>query len=113
MIGTNDQTGQALGGRDHCAQSVRKILQTPKGTRVMRRTFGSDLYALADRPMNTSTRMDLMHATAEALTLWEPRFKLTNFACSVNTNGEVVVDVTGNYLPDGKPLQVNGIVVNS
>jgi phage baseplate assembly protein W len=112
MVGTNAQTGKALSGIEHCKQSVRDILTTPKGSRVMRRAYGSDLFSLADKPMNLSTRMDLIAATADALSLWEPRIQVTKVDIAVDSNGAVTVDVTGNYLPEGKPIKIDGITVN-
>ena len=52
--GMNRHTGKALDGFNHLRQSVADILSTRKGTRVMRREYGSDLAGLVDRPMNAS-----------------------------------------------------------
>ncbi|NBO96416.1 MAG: phage baseplate protein, partial [Betaproteobacteria bacterium] len=41
MLGINAQTGQPLAGIDHLRQSIRDILTTRIGTRVMRRDYGS------------------------------------------------------------------------
>ncbi len=54
MRGTDANTGKALSGLEHLRQSVRDILTTPIGTRVMRREYGSQLYALIDAPLNRS-----------------------------------------------------------
>jgi phage baseplate assembly protein W len=43
MIGLNAANGQALSGLDHLRQSIRDILTTRIGTRVMRRDYGSRL----------------------------------------------------------------------
>lgn len=81
MLGINAQTGQPLSGIDHLRQSIRDILTTRIGTRVMRRDYGSRLHALVDNPMTPRLAMDLYSATAEALARWEPRFKLTRGLC--------------------------------
>ena len=39
----------------------------------MRRTYGSRLFALLDRPYSSSTKLEILAATAEALMTWEPR----------------------------------------
>ena len=67
MLGINAQTGQPLAGIDHLRQSIRDILTTRIGTRVMRRDYGSRLPALVDNPMTPRLAMDLYSATAEAL----------------------------------------------
>jgi phage baseplate assembly protein W len=52
MIGMSAATGKALGDLSYLRQSIRDILTTPKGSRVMRRGYGSDLFELIDAPMN-------------------------------------------------------------
>lgn len=42
-IGMNRETGKALTGIEHIQQSIRDILVTPIGSRVMRRKYGSAL----------------------------------------------------------------------
>jgi len=112
MNGTNAVTGKSLSGIEHCKQSVRDILETPKGSRVMRRTYGSDLMEMADKPMNMSTRMDMKAATADALSIWEPRFQVTDVQFALTSDGEVTIDVYGNYLPDGVAIKIDGIKVS-
>jgi len=76
MIGMNRQTGAALSGDDHLAQSIADILTTPLGTRPMRRDYGSLLFELIDRPMNPATLLLLVQATVIALARWEPRIAI-------------------------------------
>lgn len=76
MIGMNAQTGKALSGDAHLAQSIRDILTTPIGTRLMRRDYGSLLFELIDQPVNGALLMLLRAATALALRQWEPRLNL-------------------------------------
>lgn len=90
---------------------MRDILTTPIGSRVMRREYGSQLPALIDAPMNRSTVMDLYAATAEALQRWEPRFRLTSVKAAQPSPGVVVLDLVGNYLPDGREIVLDGIEV--
>jgi phage baseplate assembly protein W len=76
MSGMDRHTGRQLIGDAHLAQSIHDILTTPKGTRVMRRSYGSDLPNIIDQPLNGETMIDAYMATAEALDLWEPRVEL-------------------------------------
>lgn len=50
MFGTNAQTGQALSSLSHLHQSIRDILTTRRGTRVMHAAtlYGSRLPELVD-----------------------------------------------------------------
>lgn len=112
MNGINATTGKRLGGLDHLRQSIRDILTTPIGSRVMRREYGSRLFQLVDAPMNRATLLDLYAATAEALERWEPRFRLTSVQAVSAAPGRVELDLTGEYLPDGRTVTLDGIVVN-
>ena len=112
MNGTNAADGTALDGVSHLRQSLRDILTTPIGTRVMRRDYGSRLFALVDAPLNRKTILQLYAATADAVKKWEPRFKLTKVSIASADVGRVSLDLTGQYLPDGKTVTVSGIVVN-
>jgi hypothetical protein len=78
---------------------------------VQRRDYGSTLFSLVDKPMNRKTVMDFYAATADALKRNEPRFQLTNVAITSADPGQVVIDVTGNYLPDGQVVTLSGIKV--
>lgn len=111
MEGIDATTGKRLGGLDHLRQSIRDILTTPIGSRVMRREYGSRLYKLIDAPMNRSTLLDLYAATAEALERWEPRFRLASIHATAAEPGRVVLELTGEYLPDGQTITLDGVVV--
>ncbi len=111
MDGIQATTGKTLVGIDHLRQSIRDILTTPIGTRVMRRDYGSRLFLLIDAPMNRSTLLAIYAATAEATAKWEPRFKLQSVVASSAAPGVVVLDMTGEYLPDGRVVTLDGIEV--
>lgn len=112
MDGMNASDGTRLAGIDHLRQSLQDILTTPIGTRVMRRDYGSRLYELVDAPLNRATLLQFYAATAEAVRKWETRFRLTKVSIASAEPGSVELDLTGDYLPDGKQVTVSGIVVN-
>ena len=111
MIGIDASTGNPLSDLAHLRQSVRDILTTPIGTRVMRRDYGSRLYQLVDAPMNDATRLDMIAATYEALEAWEPRLSLEQVTFQIGAPGQVVLALEGQYLPTGKPVTLDGIEV--
>ncbi len=66
-------TGQPLTGSAHLVQSIRDILTTPIGSRVMRRDYGSLLPELIDQPITERLIQQIRAATVMALLRWEPR----------------------------------------
>ena len=96
---------------EHLRQSIRDILTTPIGTRIMRRDYGSALPRLVDAPINASTIADIMAATAVALARWEPRFKLQKVTIAAAAPGIVELNLTGVYLPDGQVVTLDGIEI--
>lgn len=110
--GIDAATGKHLSGIAHLQQSIRDILTTPIGTRIMRRDYGSDLFSLVDNPMNELTRVELFAAVAEALDKWEPRFRLGRvFVESVSDSGRIVIALEGKNLIDGQLVKLEGIVL--
>ena len=112
MLGTSSKTGKALSGFDHFKQSIRDILTTRKGSRVMRRDYGSRLPELVDAPQNQSTVAQIVYEGAIALTLWEPRLSLSRIVCLAVSAGRIVLRLEGTYLPDGRTVTMDGITIS-
>jgi phage baseplate assembly protein W len=111
MQGTNALTGGYLSGIAHLRQSIKDILTTPIGSRVMRRDYGSRLFQLTDAPGNGARVAEIYAATVEALTRWEPRFRLSSVKLTDSSPGVFVLSVIGQYLPDGQQVTMDGIEV--
>lgn len=112
--GMHAARGVDVGGLAHLRQSVADILTTPIGSRVMRRSFGARLFDLVDRPANAATLMQLYAATALALARWEPRLSLQSVAMDdIQRLGEgrIGLTLTGVYMPEGRPVRLEGIVL--
>jgi len=105
-IGMSRDSGGALDDLDHIRQSVRDILLTPLGARVMRRQYGSLLSALIDQPQNEALRLQIMSACYLALLQWEPRIRLTAISFEADYNGAMVVELTGNRTDNAQPLSL-------
>jgi phage baseplate assembly protein W len=58
---------------DDIAQSIKIILSTRKGERVMRPEFGSELYAFLFENDGYTLRSRIAGTVKDALDLWEPR----------------------------------------
>ena len=113
MNGIDAATGKSLEGVAHLKQSIREILTTRIGTRVMRRDFGSNLPNLVDNPMGEALKTELFAATAEALVKWEPRFALDRvYLESASDAGKIIITVEGRILINNEPIRLEGIEIN-
>lgn len=111
MYGISATTGRKLGGIDHLRQSIRDILTTPIGSRVMRRDYGSRLFELIDTPYSSATKLAIIAATAEALMTWEPRIEVEDITLRSYDPGHIIIDLSGRYLPEGREVTIEGIEV--
>lgn len=93
--GMNRNTGLGISDTEHISQSMRDILLTPVGSRVMRREYGSLPSALIDMPQNPALRLQIMVACYSAIQKWEPRIRLTAISFETGDAGEMYVDITG------------------
>lgn len=108
-VGIDAVTGRPLLGWSHCVQSMSKILTTELGERVERRTFGSALERIIDRPQNEETVIDIYASTAEALEprvvegrqYGEPGFVLLRISLDAKEPGKIVMLLAGVYFENG------------
>lgn len=70
--GINRATGVEL-----ILMSVRQIIGTLIGSRVMRRDFGSRIHDIPFEPADETTNALVRHFIIEALTRWEKRIRIT------------------------------------
>lgn len=75
-------------------QSIRIILGTIPGERVMRPDFGAGLNALVFEPINTTTIALARHHVEQALIRWEPRIDSVTVAVSAEPPiGRLMIDI--------------------
>lgn len=106
-LGMNSHTGLSVSEAEHIRQSVRDILVTPVGSRVMRREYGSLLSALIDQPQSPALRLQIMAACYSAIQKWEPRISLTTITFERSeTDGGLYVDITGTSSTGGQSFSL-------
>lgn len=105
-LGMNQQNGKRMTELDHVRQSVRDILITPVGSRLVRRDYGSLIPELIDRPQNDALRLQMMAATYGAICRWEPRIRLNKIQIASAMDGTMTVDLTGSRV-DGSPVNIS------
>ena len=105
----NRTTGAAISGLEHLRQSVRDILSTPIGSRVMRREYGSLVPELIDHPDNNASQVRLFSAVASALLRWEPRFRLTRVGVQRDAErpGYALIELHGSYHEGRRPAPLS------
>lgn len=91
--GMDRHTGRLLDPHEHLRQSVRDILLTPIGSRLMRREYGSLLPFLVDAPATAMTRLRLMSAIATAIIKYEPRVSIRQIHIATTPTAQ---NATGN-----------------
>ena len=84
--GAGGGTVRLVSGMALVRQSIEIILDTEPGERVMEPLFGCGLRRYLMAPNNAATRTAIRNDVVEALTLWEPRIRVTEVSV---TAGEV------------------------
>jgi phage baseplate assembly protein W len=75
-------------------ESIRIILGTQYGERVMRPRFGCNLKSLVFAPNNVSTANLARYYVEEGLTQWEPRIEVAGVVVENDTlNGKLVITI--------------------
>ena len=104
--GMNSQTGLSISELEHIRQSVRDILVTPVGSRVMRREYGSLLSALIDQPQTPALRLQIL-ACYSAIQKLEPRVSLKTIIFERSEDdGGLYVDITGTSPANGQSFSL-------
>src|SRR5262245_49350192 len=78
-------------------QSIRIILFTAKGERVMRPDFGCGLHELVFAPNDAATRGMAEHHVSEALRLWEPRIEVLRVKATASGAQDEVLRISIDY----------------
>ena len=65
-----------IGGEKDIEESIKIVLSTPKGERMMRPEFGSSIHEFVFAPNDATTAGLLAYHVREALLRWEPRIEI-------------------------------------
>ncbi len=73
----NSHGGLALTqGASEVEESIRIVLETSPGERVMRPDFGCRVWELVFAPRNAATEATMIEYVEDALAMWEPRIEV-------------------------------------
>ncbi len=97
-LGFDQQGGMAMaGGTDRIEQSIRIILSTAPGERVMRPDFGCAVWDFVFAPITRATLSQMADATAEALKRWEPRITVQEIVADADPDDDARVLISVKY----------------
>lgn len=110
--GMQADSGQRCVEMAHLRQSIRDILTTPIGSRVMRREYGSLIPELIDQPLNDATRQRVMAATVKAIYRWEPRVRILRVEMVLTAmSGELVVRLEAERVDGARVRPIGQLVI--
>lgn len=97
-------SGQAISGLAYLRQRIKDIVETPRGSLVLAREFGSDFYQLQDRNIDDKFYMSAYIKLAEAIN--NPQnglddFKLEDMSIVVLNDRSFELSLSGQLLNNG------------
>jgi len=93
-------TGQTIYGWQAVHQSVRELILTSFGDRVMREHYGSIIPAFLGRNVTADVLERMATVLGAATDVFEPRFAITNITFTqVAATGRIGMRVMGEYRP--------------
>lgn len=81
-------------GEDNVRESIRLILMTEPGERLMREDFGCGLRKFLFEPNTVTTRELIRERVGKAIERWEPRVKVDDVTVEADTNNPRLVGIT-------------------
>lgn len=97
-VGKGVRSVASTGGTDKIIASMKDILLTRPGERVMSPDFGSRLFDLVFEPLDEATNTLLYHYTVEALNRWERRIQITSVDFAEDPNDESRVTIMISFV---------------
>jgi phage baseplate assembly protein W len=84
-------------GTENLDASVRVILSTALGERLMRPQFGCRIWDLLFEPVNSNTLGLMSQAVSDAIRQWEPRVDVTEVECVPDASDSSLVHIRISY----------------
>lgn len=84
-------------GPEDLDASMRVILSTAPGERLMRPQFGCRIWELLFEPVNHNTLGLMASATRESITQWEPRVEVLDVVCNPDPRDPFLVRIEVTY----------------
>lgn len=107
--GTDRNTGRLISGVPYLWQRLSDVIATPLGSLVGRRDFGSRLFEMLDRNVDSGFYMDTYIRLAEAINNKAnglDDFRLSTMRVDRPAPAQVEIYISGQLLVDGQALDV-------
>jgi phage baseplate assembly protein W len=100
-----DGSMRRVAGPEKVEESIRIILDTEPGERIMRPTFGCGLRRYLMRPNSAATRAAMRADVERALTTFEPRISLTRVTVEPDADDPslVLIQIAYVHVRDSRP----------
>lgn len=108
MHGLDKNTGKTISGVLWLEQQIDDILTTPKTTRTMRASYGSNLPKFVDKNINEDFAIEIIAEVNQALSVLKDIFRLENVKIN-NNNEQITLDISGEYLETGESVKLEGV----
>lgn len=107
-------SGKILSGLAYLKQRIKDVIETPRGSLVLSREFGSDFYQLQDRNVDEAFYMAAYVRLADAIN--NPvngldDFKLENMSIEAMGDRAFEISISGQLLNNGQPITIDNIVI--
>lgn len=113
ILGMNRHDGRIIKDElDYLKQSIDDIINTPIGSRIMRRNYGCAIMDIIDLPMNEYTLIQIQAQLANTLLQQENNISLTKLVVK-NKNQCLFLELEGSYVYSGNKVNINDIKINS
>ena len=97
-VGVDEMSGRVVevSAEEKIAESIKLILQTQRGERIMRPEFGCNLRSYTFSEMNYTTMSEIEQDVRQALVLWEPRIIDVDVRCTVapDMDGVLLIEIS-------------------
>jgi len=110
--GMNAATGEVITGVPYLRQRLADVINTPLGSIVGRRDFGSMLFELIDRNVDSRFQMDAYVRLANAINNKAnglDDFKLDQMSIVRLAKHHIQISVSGDHLVTDESVQLDGI----
>ena len=101
------EIGSNLSELEHIKQSIQDIVSTPLGSRIMRRSYGTQLFNLIDKPTSEALYLKIYSTIYSSILQWENRIDVSQININSLSAGQMVIDLEFTLTKTGQTQNLN------